>query len=1053
MVSRYPTKLSEVYGIAFRDIAEPGLNLILARLKTHVPREACPVLDQHFAARITTPVHLYRPMCSVALGNTDNLAVFLSDEFSHAYAPLEDSRLPVRQSCVALCPDMGMLGDQADECGVFCDIDELFSTYASASPTMIPDFRFMTQRPLIAVTYYRTMGLCNLGSGMLFQEAIIREMRRGISEAFTKLSEGGTFISKERVSSLKCAFLIPIGWADLCTVMFAQDFSAIFSMLGHIRPMRFRHLYAIMEEAYGENNALQMMAREFDLHSRIAKWENSFRQDGAGRAGDLLSENHVWSCTATTLSIDHHAFLGDSVGRGYSGLVSADPHFNISPGHTQALIKNQQSKGKTKIASDVKGYEDAVWIAAGLYDSTARTIVQPEETSVQSLSDLISLVKELRGLGYDPGPERQMWGVQDLFTEVLVPVPRILLLEEQEGVALEHVSMHPLLAELKRHVFERQEGLLSIPQLRQSLEKMRIPLPLRAAMLQCFSDYAKALADPMLFDNVLDVYDVFAAVHRLFTQELLDDLNDRLKTGKCTESRRLSFLDEAQMQEIAAVVELIEDTLSRRTEMAFRQARHWQDAIDSRGGFSRFISATDVPIKCGLGMLRRVLAGKVSEVVVPPTTREDVDSLQFRSRVGGACRINYSARAYTHRFGFGLRDNDTNFIAGVSFNTAHLTRPTFMYTHIHESGHLLCDFIRGRRDTKSSPSEAYCREYCWSDDCARIYPKPTDSIKESTDRLRKHLRFEEVFAEMLAFGLIFGDDPEKYASVYLRQYLAMYLLDPISTHPDPPMALERFTESLIRAFMAVDPYVAPSQDGRDLYEPEIGKPFDVSAARARFMTFVESGGWVFLDYDRFWLNEEGRSYILGELCSAYDKDQSFPVLCCIWRQVRAVLNAICSVTSMKGSVGTSPPKKDSKWILSEFETGYRTGRPILRFLYNREHKQKPLVRLSVRERHWHLDSMYILRHLLRMHAEEIFAKLDQERECCNQPDRVSDRGTNMQMLDRQLNGIACMDFAERGKYLQHRLSLLMTLWDLSSTMRGRSLGRLLDEVLPKEQTV
>lgn len=1030
---------------------------VLAQLMAHIPTGLSRPFAKEFLRSTRTPRHLYRPMCSVTLGNTDNLSIVLSDEFSYASELLKDPQLPVRQSCVALCPDVTnkALDDSLDQAGIIFNLQELFERWskpehADPDQVYVPTYGFTHGRPLIAVTYYRTTGLCNFGSGLLFQEAIIREMRRRIIQTARDIKPDGDVITERGLASFRCAFLVPIGWADLCTVMLASDYSIMLAMLSQIRRMRFRHLYDTMRGTYGESNILERMVREFDLHARIAKWENTNRGDGSPEASRLLAQNHVFSSTATTLGIEHHAFASDGKRtRAYGGLVSADPHVNIAPGHDQCLKAREEL---TKDPEPAKLYSrpartDVIWVATGLYDCTDQSLFCPGNLRELELPDLFARIKKLRGLGHNP-KDHQTWSSQDLFTELFVPIPRVLPFQRYESkLPASHVNLRPLLAELRVAVFQKDASPLSLSSLKQSLESMRIPLPIRTAVMQCYADFAIALGDPMLFDNVLDVYDIFAAVHRLFTQEMQESLDTRLSGKQHLESRRLAFLDEGKMQEITAIVELIEDALKRRTDVGFRQARRSQEAIDSRGGFNRFISAIDVPIKCGLGLLRRVLAEGVDDIV-PKSDIPEKDDLGFRSRVGGASRMSYCARATKQRFRLG--DPSINFVAEINFNTEHLTRPTFVYTHIHEAGHLLCDFIRGRVEVKSSPSPTYCNERCWGEHCARIYepPVPGDSILSVKERLRKHQRFEEIFAEMFAFGMIFGDDPAACAQTYLRQCLGMYYLDPVSTHARSEIAMERFTEILVRAFMATDPFIFLSRNGEDLYDPEINRDMGVDAlvaeATKRFERFVERGSAVFLDNNRFWQNKRGkeRKYVLDAFRSIYR--ESFPVLCCIWRQVRGVVQAVCSEVDAKRGIGTSPPKSDWDQIRQEFATGYDMGKPVIRFLY-----ENVLAGGKKREKLNHLDTMYMMRQMLRVHSDGIFSEdeLDISRECCNQPDLISRRGTNMRMLDRQRNGIVCMDFQERGRYLQQRLHILMTFWDLSSAMRGRSLGRLLDTLI------
>ena len=430
-------------------------------------------------------------------------------------------------------------------------------------------------------------------------------------------------------------------------------------------------------------------------------------------------------------------------------------------------------------SAPVEKGEEMRWLSAGLCDSSDRAMCLPDELELSPVRNLFSRIKALRRMDYKPGEQRAMWPIQDLVTDLVVPLPR--LSGPPRGPLVPppgHVNLHPLLAEPGYVVFEDKNAPLNTVTLKKCLEELRIPVTLRSAFLQVYTAFAKALSDSLLFDNVLDAYDLFASVHRLITKEMagkLDTRNSANLVGWREESERLSSLNDQEIKEMTEVVRLLEDVLRVRVEIGFRRARHWQDAIESRGGYSRLVNAADVPTKLGMNVLRRVMEGQAEEVFKPRGERE-ASELQFRARVGGACRMSYDVSAVTRRFNLG--DPSINFIADLSFNIAHLTKPTFVYAHIHETGHLLCDLIRGGADY---PNGSYCTESCRGQKCLRL----RSAVLVNGEDLRKRVRFEEVFAEMFTFGLVFGRNGLHLAKDYVRRYLALYFLDPVSSDPIP----------------------------------------------------------------------------------------------------------------------------------------------------------------------------------------------------------------------------------------------------------------------------
>ena len=252
------------------------------------------------------------------------------------------------------------------------------------------------------------------------------------------------------------------------------------------------------------------------------------------------------------------------------------------------------------------------------------------------------------------------------------------------------------------------------------------------------------------------------------------------------------------------------------------------------------------------------------------------------------------------------------------------------------------------------------------------------------------------------------------------------------------MSLERYTEALIRVFMAIDPYIRDEND----YRLAADNSPDVPSALRRFTRFVEKDGPIFLDHRRFWNNGEANAYILRSFTDAYS--DSFSTLCCIWKQVKAVIDSVCSEVNDSGQTGTWPPKEDLDWIRGEFETGHKKGSPVLRFLYDDpDWKSRSGERQKMREKRRHLDATFVMSQLLQINTHKLFGAYDLSKECCYLPNYITPEGTNKRLLDRQISGVVCLDFEERKDYLRGRLHVLTTLWDLSTAIRARTFSSLI----------
>ena len=630
------------------------------------------------------------------------------------------------------------------------------------------------------------------------------------------------------------------------------------------------------------------------------------------------------------------------------------------------------------------------------------------------------------------------WHLQDITTSLQVPLPRLSPDLESNGISINHVNIPETLASLSWEIFEGPQASMSLSELRESFKYLVLPQPLASALMEAYTDFARAIGDSFLFDHVLDLHELFAAVHRLFTNELRKQRNE-LAPGKTGDalwaSRKLSFLSADKVEEIASLIDLIENTLSHRMEMGYRHSRRWEDAVGMHGGLNKLVNATDVLIKCGLSIIRRVVDGQ-TDLLISDRRFETRD--EFRARVGGASRINHRSNAVVRRFEVG--DPNTNFIAELALSPAHLAQPTFMLAHIHEAGHILGDRIR--RDVLKSPGlpSTHLFEACPENRCQGCALTKTDTV----DDLLAQERCEEIFAEMLTYGLLCHPG-EDISVAYMRYFISLYFLDAVSLEAgNSSETLRRFVECAIRAFLALDPFLVLGESAiADTYTWKLTNKPIVPAARARFIRLLKAAGPMFYDFHRFWTNEAAKQYILKTFDIIY-KTSFYPV-CCIWHQVEEIIGSVCAVVSKDGSKGTSPPLTDQDWLFDQVIEGFVTGNPLLRFLYDDPDAAITKERKAEGEKRAHLDAVFVIRALFREHISHTFSNeaLDMSKATCYIQGAPTGVGANLCLLDRGYNGLVYADFDDRARALKERIFMLTTLWDLSTALRARALQRLM----------
>ena len=318
--------------------------------------------------------------------------------------------------------------------------------------------------------------------------------------------------------------------------------------------------------------------------------------------------------------------------------------------------------------------------------------------------------------------------------------------------------------------------------------------------------------------------------------------------------------------------------------------------------------------------------------------------------------------------------------------------------------------------------------------------KQIHKIKSKSDHADFE-RYEEIFAEMLVHKFIFNESHK----TYFRNYLARYSLDPIAYCKEDLLAFIRAFEVLLRGFLITDPFRKEPNE-KCVYS---GNRTDwdsvASAAFERFYEAVEDAGPFFFDFKHHWKSrskETIKKYFTPEYKKAY-----YPV-CFIWNDVQRVYDIVCNGNEKKGIRGTDPELEHRDKLIEMIEQGYNSGRPLIRVLYEDQ-------RVSCSdEKDSRLDPFFLMRHLLRAHISEIYGekKVDPTncevtllRDLNGKPIEPPDgRKLHTWLLDRTLNDILSIVPESRQKSMQNRVTVIKTLWDISTNLRARRMKDMLD---------
>ncbi|MBD3320908.1 MAG: hypothetical protein GF350_07440 [Chitinivibrionales bacterium] len=411
-------------------------------------------------------------------------------------------------------------------------------------------------------------------------------------------------------------------------------------------------------------------------------------------------------------------------------------------------------------------------------------------------------------------------------------------------------------------------------------------------------------------------------------------------------------------------------------------------------------------------------------------------------------------------------------------NTSQLSRPGALFAHLHETGHLICKLLQSGYYKREPQYCRNCLDFLCFKNCILTGDVKRDEVivaeraqgmkrfkepelkPESINELyNEQERLQEIFSDMLVCKLVFSFEPEKDLKNYFRYFVATYFLDPISTHFETELTNAQMFEAFFRGFLAIDPVLMNEERNRggklykskEYYEPDSR---DCEAAWRRFVEFVEDAGPLFYDFRRLWKDGliKNRESAKKQFIKAFRL--SYQPMCCMYHDISRICESILLGKNTR-SVAIDPPAGDVNEIVQEIAEAYKRGKPVHRLLYT-DPRRKRHDRKYEPERYGHLDPFFLIRHLFRIHINTVFGRFDtKNKETCLLRDQYNE-GTikngcnnNIQLLDRNYNGLFCADFTVRASYFRSRVMILKTFWDLSTNFRARAFKDLLHAAWPE----
>jgi hypothetical protein len=947
----------------------------------------------------TVAGHLYRPAFFVPLGHADDLAIVLLDDFAPVHYLVGTTNTTVEDAMLAFCPTLQSMGFDGKS-GSLRDLGQLLcgDRPGADGQVVAPAHEFQRDTPLLVYTQFKMDGLAALGQGLLFQQTLMKVMARKIEESLQLLRDRiasheipAELMSLEDVDSLRCCFLDLQGADEIGTLMFCRNYSVATTLVVALRSLTF-------DDAFKADPRLESALQCTQSHRAIIRMSQQLRQEKPTGDLDVLHSNHVFRWTNTTLAVSSRAFHDRAHCNGY---IAATCELQVLPGHEREVEATVVTcDPSARVYPHRSGY---VRYPMGRSDSAAAYgRDRSSDPPLVHIQDVLPMVwANVNRFGRRQRPKDHGRDIVDLVTHVTVPVPRVTV----DRVAADHFSpVSNALLKLQERLCmpakafkgrpkPPRAGGMDLDLLKQTPRLYGVPVSLRWTLEYIYQNYAILTADPFLFDVVLDLYDTFATLHAVLTRHLPAARRRQLNRKP---DQWLGALDAGRVEQLAMLAQAIQNAMVHRMANAYPEARLRDMAVDFRGGLNQLVMAADVPVKCGMGLVRLHAH--------PSGKRLDRDRLAAPTCIG----FNPGARCVSLHLG----TEDQARLGYCEVDVPHVTHVASYLDFLHETFHMAFDAVTSAETPTSNALRM-----------------PLDH--PMADRIR------EVFALLMIRLWVFPEDPRSFVYHHVITFCKSLTI----TGTDPAEAIAQAGELLIRLFLASD---AVGQMEKPWTQREwAGAGRSPEGAQDQFDQFMRSASGALPDYERWWRQDDslGREYCRKQFQWIYR--EMAPHMPDIWRWATHISTRYAK-QALEDAQGNW--RFDPQVVSQSIQTCLREGRPFIRGLYLQPAGALPDAELPDEPGP---DALWVC---LRGLSEYVCRVVDaQKRGCAIHLQR--DPATNAVIYPPDPSGRPWFEFqADKGaasmfcpvpwarrQRLRRQIVLLKSLWDISSALRARRL--------------
>ncbi|MFO0941682.1 MAG: hypothetical protein U0930_13070 [Pirellulales bacterium] len=957
----------------------------------------------------------------------------LLDDFDPIFKITSELSISIERIAVAFCPRVSDLLDEETRKYIVPLHDKLVPTVSDSD--------------LLAIARFKLGPLASLGQGLLVQQSILRAVAARILSVINGLKEkklacqNCNILDKDlSPENLWCSLLNPQGFDELAIVIGTTNYSVAGAIIAGIRSLTLAHVYADGNEKDAQDILkTQIVPSSSVIFSRqqASQQDQSAGYNIPGYIQELLDggkhrirspglpRNHLFNSGFSTLAASENCInnIEDSQVGGY---INVRAEFEIHPGHEDVITETFRGLiGEKSVdlgkSCDIGVLEMGVKdLSCTISDEARNEVLCPRgvrtDEFLKSVREYYNRFPQLANL---QGGEN---GLRSVTSILCIPFPKLDVhrvpwvispspsIDNVVHNTRQYFEGHAPMVEALAHLRQKTEYEFNLKQLSDSLVRAGVPRALRISIRYLYQDFFLNIANAGSLDGVLDLYDAFSTFYFILTS----GLNNRMRR-----------YPEKDFETIKDLLDAFQNAFVHRVSAPHGFHEYHDVSIDWRGGMNQLTEAADFTLKGVEGLLKH-------------WARENgkLEQMDFYKRVGSvtAVKLTPSAKCSRPLFRDIGDEKEWHSLSYLHVNVGHIFNPFMYIAYIHEGAHMIRLVSPSRHDRLNAHVKALRKQSAWSGD-------------RSAQVRAKFLadRHDEQFANAIVYRFLFHPNCELFYKVSMTQ-LGMFL-SPLEPKVDRS---RRFLEYAIRIFLASDPWNFPQDwNGGNIAKSRIKDRFK-KTTRNGIRWFAAADGIV--DEPKFqeMMDVEIEKALVQSVPFAIDEwKHAMDVFDCYANWEKAI--PWCWATSR----GESGPMRES--VLSKIRA---TTRDIIRESFRTgDATVANKIRRGLKEQfpeHFQsgepvLDEFILVCELLQSYYEFLFNDIDCDKEVLvprNRDSRKVDFDTcnekkwNLFLFDHGASGPFCVDAESRKRHLKAQVVVLKKLWDMSTTMRGRRLGRM-----------